>query len=123
MSENTLERRTVRGSISTFRPRPWSISPRVLEGLRVHLKSKILQQETMIDTIVDVLLSRVYREPDEDRPMAVFLINGKSGTGKTSIFNEIASYLQEFDDTNPSRISDFTISLSGYWAAELSTIV
>lgn len=123
---NHTNRTIVRGSSAhggSFRTDPWVISPRVLEGLRKHLNATILQQEEMVNTIVDTLLARIYREPDEDRPMASFLITGKSGTGKTSIFQEIAKYLQMHDEYRPGNISDHIISLDGYHAAELGSVV
>ncbi|MEM5877541.1 MAG: AAA family ATPase [Candidatus Aenigmatarchaeota archaeon] len=64
-----------------------------LKYLSTNLKKKIFGQDSSIDEIVSTILVSRAGLRNSERPEAIFLINGPTGTGKTELCKQIAKHL------------------------------
>jgi ATP-dependent Clp protease ATP-binding subunit ClpA len=76
------------------KPKPTFKIPRAkFLNLHKHLSEKVIGQPEAIDQIFKSLKRSQVGLKDADRPIAVFLLTGPSGTGKTYLAKELHSYL------------------------------
>lgn len=81
------------------------------------LRSNIIGQEEAVETVIDVLYRSAAGLSDPDRPQAVLMFTGQSGTGKTLLAKELSAAMNESginknaakEDSSPSDKSFFRI--------------
>lgn len=103
VDEESMSTSSGEAKTTTKRTRTRKITKGRFLGLEVHLKSKVIGQNTAIEEVVAALKRQVAGLGDDSRPMGVFLFAGASGVGKTHLAKEVHSHLFG-DDTELVRI-------------------
>ena len=95
-----------------------------IQNMSAYLKSKIFGQDYVIDEMVDMLMVNMAGLGDDNKPMAIFLLTGPTGVGKTELAIEIAKYLKmhfvrldmsEYaDDSSARNLTGANKGLVGY---------
>jgi ATP-dependent Clp protease ATP-binding subunit ClpA len=67
----------------------------LIETVRKRLKEVVKNQEAVIDRMCTSLLSKSFRDKDDQRVLYAALLNGTSGCGKTTLAREFARIMDE----------------------------